>query len=232
MCIYRRIAGLFYKPKKWQDEKAIDFFADFVVGKISAEEFFDAYKTDETLRNTLIYDKKVKRFQAVEVGGETNYIMFSYSYGKYTPETLVNGDWKDISCLHSAFMMALTFLNLRKKEIPRALYNDDEKKYERLYQMLPYWVYTANADFLQKIYDSAPDYLSKAQKKKWRKKKAFETFKFDDKKPHWEQGPGDWPIENDVPYVFSHREIGDEYSIYYFYHPEDRSRQIVIEQYW
>lgn len=216
---------------KMKDKEATQIFLQFATGTLSTEEFWERYKSDESLRNALIYDKK--RGKPIKWKSPTGGILISRFDDKklpINPDTLL--DTIDINNLEHRYQLFVTinrYLISRDIKFKNSELNKDIKEYLFLQQLLPEWVGVDDISFLQNLMATAPKQMSKVQQTAWGKAKIKELFKYNTKKPDWIQQP-EWPIIDGRPLIFSYQETDKEGLEKYYFYDESNNQQVIIEQ--
>ncbi|MGN0807252.1 MAG: hypothetical protein ACI4MN_02265 [Candidatus Coproplasma sp.] len=219
------------KPNKMNDKEATQIFFQFATGALSTEEFWERYKSDDALRNVLIYDKK--RGKPIKWKSPTGGILISRFDDRKLPinsNTLLDTiDINNLEHKYQLFVIINRYLISRGINLNNSELNKDIKEYLFLQQLLPEWVGVGDISFLQNLMATAPKQMSKAQLTVWGKSKIKELFKYDTKKPDWIQQP-EWPIIDGRPLIFSHQETDEEGFEKYYFYDELSKQQVVIMQ--
>lgn len=223
--------NLFHRIKKMKEKDAIKIFVDFATGVISTEQFWELYKSDESLRNVLIYDKYRTHFYKVKMpDGHIVYTRYNDQKFEINPDNLL--DKIDIDKLNDRYRL-FTFINrfliARNIKTGNKNLNKDVKEYLYLDKMLPSWASVEDISLIKNIISSAPENLSRTEKLKWGKDKVKQIFKYDNKKPNWLNDPV-WPFKDGKPLVFSHQETVPDGYIKYFFYDETTGEETIIEQ--
>lgn len=201
----------FRKKETLTDEQknAIQQMADLVEGRMSIHEFWKLYQNSTILQDIILNDKKLPSRQ---------YIVDQFS----------EVDIDILECRVNIYTAVNNYF--RRRSIVLKAHNSDVSLYRKLLDLLPSYLDVGNGDFFAAIMSNAPKGLKSNEKDKWFREEIRRLFVWDKKKPSWIQPP-EWPIVNNVPYVFSHQAEAEEgYECYYFYDPNDKTKTVVIEQ--
>jgi hypothetical protein len=197
------------KIKKQKKNEAIEIMKEFAEGRMSTLTFWNILKNNEIMREVLRKNK------------------FLCFFGAYFEEN--NTDKVDISKLRvrmEIFWMVQHFFKTAKYKITP--YNAEEEEYLFWSDIQPEWLGISDEDFLISIVYSAPQGLTKGEKKKWCQSKIKELFKYDKKPPEWIQEP-EWPIANGEPLVFKNQIEDGSKGSYYFYNPNTYETVEIIQ---
>ena len=200
-----------------EEKQALEFMNDFVEGRMTTEQFWERYKSNESIRNLLVNDVTRDHIE-------------SESMYYFAPERLI--EVLDISRLeHKNELYQIVRRYFWRRNESLNFSNSDAEKYECLLKMLPTWLDVRDEDFLLAIYDSTPSDTSKTEKLKHCKNKVKELFKYDIKPPRWIQSP-EWPIVNGKPLVFKGQSKEREYDerVYFYFYDSDTSEETVVTQ--
>ena len=187
---------------------------DFLEGRLTTEEFFEIYKNDECVRNTLIEDKK-------------NDLPVYYD-----PEFLIERvDLKKLRAKVEIFWLVNRYFVRNKIECSPN--NADEKFFSFLCKIQPSWLEIEDEDFLLNIINSTPQNFNKNQKIKYCREKIKSLFKYENKPPKWLQNP-EWPIVNGKPLIFQYQtgDVDDQLVPliqYYFYNPDTNENTVITQ---
>lgn len=203
--------------------KDIQPILDYVEGRLSADKFYELFKTDKSLQRTL----KARLDRSYEFLSDYHYNLFDFLSKEYR---FKNKTWNCISMRSSLQEVLSAYLeNFNIKYEEYSGYGED---YDFLLDIQPDWLDVLEDSILQPIIDSIPAGLSKTKRIAIGKEKLRAMFRYDKTYPRWVQSP-EWPIVDGKPLVFSHQEKvkgADMFTKYYFYDP-DTKKETVIEQF-
>ena len=207
-------------------KEAIETMKAFASGSMNAEDFWEEFRVNETMRNIMIKDEEKWERVKKEKSGST--------WHSTTLSTFKN--LKDIRSYKDSAMLHWVVSKFISRNEPSVIidgfYSD---RYGFLIDIQPSWLDADNEEFLIKeIVNKIPDDLkSESQKIKWCKNKIKEYFKYDKTPPRWVQSP-EWPVVDGKPLVFkgqSKEKIDDECVHFCFYDPDTKQETVVTQMY-
>lgn len=215
MCILKR-------TKRQQVKQALDTIRRFAEGKISTTTFWKTCKENASIQYILTKDRKRKKHEFI-VGLDRESILPINA-----DNMLEKVDIDKLSDRGALYVIVKRYFMWRRTNIK--FYNEDENLLVRLESLLPKWVNCVDIDYLKQVLDFCPHNLSATQRVNWEKNKVKDLFQYKTVPPSWLQD-AQWPIVEGIPYVFDHQETAPEgYEKYYFYDPNDETKQLTIEQ--
>lgn len=203
--------------------KNIQPILDYVEGRLSADKFYELFKSDKNLQKAL----KIRLNRCYSFLSDYHCNLFDYLANEYE---FKNKPWDCISMragLQDVLSAYLDNFNIQYEK-----YSDYSEEYRFLLKIQPDWLDVLDDSILQPIIDSIPTDLSKTKRIAIGKEKVRAMFRYDKTYPRWVQSP-EWPIVDGQPLVFSHQEKvkgADMFTKYYFYDP-DTKEETVIEQF-
>jgi hypothetical protein len=216
---------------KMDHEEAIEIIKAFASGQIMAEEFWEKFKADETIKDILVNDEE-KWEKELALASPTKGGKWSSSALAIYEKPMNFGSYLKTEKLHWIVRKYV----LRNK-IPVKIDTFYSDRYMFLRDIQPSWLRIDDEDFLKDhLIDKIPaDMKTRGQKVKWCKEKLKEMFRYDKTPPRWGGAPPpQWPIVNGKPLVFrrkSRESIDDEQVDFYFYDPDTMEETVVTQFY-
>lgn len=192
-----------------EQKDAVQQMTDLAEGRMSIREFWELYQKSTVLQDIILNDKKLPSRQ-------------------YIVDTFNRVDINILQCRVDVYTAVECYFS--RRNIDLKFRNEDVSLLCKLLRLIPSYIDMGNGEFFANILAKAPKELKSKEKDKWFRGEIRRLFTWDKKKPFWIQPP-QWPIIDNVPYVFSHQETAEEgYEVYYFYDPNDPTKQVTIEQ--
>lgn len=210
---------------------SLQIMLNFAEGKITTEQFWEAYINNELIGNELIKDKK--RPHGCYYRNKDNNIIFDKDkHGdllcRYNPDNIREKfDMKNFESRVELFRMVVLYFTRRKST--NKFYNDDFELFNFWADCRPEWAdYIIDETVIRKIKGYVTN--SGNKKKLLLKEIISALFKYDIEPPKWINVP-QWPINDGKPLIFSHQESckdnNEHHEIYYFYDSETNNKMIV-----
>nr|WP_314499259.1 hypothetical protein [uncultured Chryseobacterium sp.] len=162
----------------------IQILKNFVEGKISAGDFEQQIYTNHALEKLL--SDAVINWHGTYLQN-TNVFLYVCEQNFSTAAGVLN--------IHGAIQLFLS--KTGEQALPSDKYADD---YEIITGISPEYI-DADPEFIKKHIVPADHTLSKADRKKYIRRRYSELFKYQSKPPHWIQNP-EWPVKNEKPLFF------------------------------
>ena len=207
-------------------EEAIEVMKSFASGQITAEEFWEKFKADETIKNILVKDEEKWEIPlALESG---------YNWSSWA-EHIYKGPMNFQSYRETEHLHWIIRKYILRNHMPFVFGTFYTDRYMFLVNIQPSWLDTDNEEFLKnEIVNKIPaEMKTKSQKIKWCRNKIKEYFRYDRSPPRWIQS-SEWPILNGKPLVFKRQSKegpSDEGVDFYFYDPDTKEETVVTQFY-
>ena len=188
---------------------AVQQMADLVEGRMTIREFWKIYQESNVLQDMILNDEKLPVKQ-------------------YIVDQFDKADINILGCRVDIYTAVNNYF--ARRNIFLKTQNSDVSLYRKLLDLVPSYIDIGNGEFFANTMAKAPKELKSKEKDEWFRNEIRGLFTWDEKKPSWIQPP-EWPIVDNVPYIFSHQATAKEgYECYYFYDPNDKTKTVVIEQ--
>lgn len=192
-----------------EQKNAVQQMVDLAEGRMTIREFWELYQNSAVLQDIILNDQRLPQRQ-------------------YIVDQFNKVDINILGCRVDVYTAVECYFSRRNKKLK--FRNSDVSLYCKLLDLLPNYIDMGNGEFFANIMANAPEDLKSKERDSWFRGEIRRLFTWDKKKPNWIQPP-QWPIVDNVPYVFSHQETAEEgYELYYFYDPNDKAKTVVIEQ--
>ena len=203
---------MFLKNRK-EYKNALAIMRKYVVGEMTTEEFWEIYKENVFIQTILIKDRKRPNEARL----------------KFTADNMLSViDITKFSHRNEVYRIVLVYFRRRNEKLD--YFNAERNLLGDFYDAFPSYADTIDIDRVYDMWLAIPVDVPNNQKIKYLKNKLKELFVYKKRRPQWIQN-ADWPIVDGVPYVFDHQETAPEgYEKYYFYDPNDETKQIIVEQ--
>lgn len=187
-------------------------FVDLVEGRLPIDIFWEQYGKDEDVIRIL-----------------------TKTHNKFAPGLYdLPDEWLSMNIdyfFHRAQINAIVSSYLNVNKIKHTLKNEDVDYVNSLFGALPLeWLDWLPVDFMHNLYSKAPTDFNSEQKTEWFKGEILRLFQYKDVPPEWLQ-PAEWPIKDDVPYLFLYQEDEIGRSVYHFVAHDDSNDIVEVEQF-
>lgn len=215
------------KQKKQQAEK---LFLDFLEGRISTTEFWEAYKSNNDIQSVLVNDKK--RYKRTFLLGGIK--MFHFGKGPFDKWNTFHPDNILSACninnpYHVYLLANVINRYFENRKIQIKCKNREYLLWKLYEKIVPHYLEIVDAEFLGRVWNSSAEELNKTERIKYCKHEIEKMYPYDKRPPVWIQNP-EWPVDEEGPMVFSHQKCEIGRAIYYFYNRETK-KQVEIIQY-
>ena len=202
-----------FRKNKQDHRQALDIMRKYVVGEMTAEDFWEVYKNNIVMQRILIRDRKRPKESRL----------------KFTADNMLSViDITKFSHRNEVYRIVANYFRRRKENLD--YFNAEQNLLSDFYDVFPSYADTINIDRLYEMWLSIPNDIPESKKLNFLRNKLKELFIYKKKRPRWVQN-ADWPIIEGIPYVFDHQETDPEgYEKYYFYDPNDETKLVIIEQ--
>ncbi len=190
--------------KKTKQEK-LNIMKDFVEGRLGIKEFEVIFKSDKEMQD-IIKDFHVSYIENKGKGDTFHYLLNTKWMGAIS-----------IANIHNIFHFYFGKIGVRVK-----YFDYYDKKAQAFESVYPDWLPDVASDYIEEhVEDQLPDDMSDTQKKKIIREKIKELFKYENKRPEFEQ-EGVWPLDKDgLPLVFRSQKSDGDLTTYTFYDPKE-----------
>ncbi len=190
--------------KKTKQEK-LNLIKDFVEGRLGIKEFEVIFKSNAEIQS-LLKDFHIEYVEDKKQGSTCEYLINKRWAGAITQ-----------SLVQDVFHWYLVNEGYKPK-----YYDYYVRRAQAFSSVYPDWLPDVGSEYIQEhVEDQLPDDMSDTQKKKIIREKIKELFKYENKRPHFEQ-EGVWPMDKEgKPLIFRSQKSEGDLTTYTFYDPKE-----------